>query len=218
MAREPQIKIKIQLLAEGNTEVNYFKSLRMKENLKISYKEVNVRGGGYLNFLRQIKKESDLGYLAKVILLDYDLARENGGEKKNFKTLLEYCIEKNRHGRIPYILIVNNYDFEYFACLHSSKYNNQDTSQFIIDTYKYKSIEDYKGDEGIYDKLNSNGNSYQHAINILNEQKKKTVISNDCELTEKRSIPIIKNKQIIYVPEADTYKNSNILDFLNLIL
>lgn len=218
MAREPQIKIKIQLLAEGNTEVNYFKSLRVKEKLKILYKEVNVRGGGYLNFLKLVKKESDLGYLAKVILLDYDLAREKEGEKKNFKILLDYCIDKNRHGRIPYILIVNNYDFEYFACLHSSKYNNQDTSQFIIDTYKYKSIEDYKSDEGIYDKLNNNGNSYQHAINTLNKQKKNTVISNNCELTKKGSIPVIKNKKIIYVPEADTYKNSNILDFLNLIL
>lgn len=216
MAREPQIKI--QLLAEGNTEVNYFRSLRMKENLKITYREVNVKGGGYLNFLKQVKKEADLGYLAKVILLDYDLAREKEGEKKNFKNLLDYCIEKNRHGRIPYILIVNNYDFEYFACLHSSKYNNQDTSQFIIDTYKYKSIEGYKSDEGIYDKLNSNGNSYQQAISTLERQKKKTVISNKCELTKKGSIPIITNKQIIYVPEADTYKNSNILDFLNLIL
>lgn len=202
-------EIKIQLFAEGDTEFNYFKSLRTKKNLKITYKEVNVGGGGYKNVISKMKKESDMGYLAKVVIVDYDLAREKEGERQNFKNLVDYCISKNKNGRIPYILVVNNYDFEYFSCLHSSDYKNQDTTKFILDKYSYKTLEEYKSDTKLYDKLNSDGNSVLIALEALNnqncKQRRQTVVSNSCAISQKGIEIKITNAKIIYTPEADTF-------------
>ena len=53
-------KLKLKLFVEGYTEENYFKKLRKNNNVEIAYKEINMEGGGYTNFLEEIKKSSDL--------------------------------------------------------------------------------------------------------------------------------------------------------------
>lgn len=211
-------QIKIQLIVEGNTEIHYFKQLKKKENIKLEYEIVNVKGGGYSAILSRLKKESDLGFLAKAIILDYDLARDKPGEKLSFKKLVLYCIDKNKYGRIPYILIASNFDFEYYACLHSKKYHNTDTSKFILDNFGYKCIEDYKSDAKVYDKLNNNGNSYVVARNALRKQTNQTVVSNSCRLTQNGLNIKITNNKLLYTSEADTYMNSNMEDLLKIIL
>lgn len=216
MGRSGQIKV--QLFVEGYTEKHYLEQLKKKENVKIEYETVNVKGGGYSAMLSQIKKVSDLGFLAKIIILDYDLARNEPTEKVNFGKIVDYCRGKNKHGRIPYILIANNFDFEYFACLHSKSYHDSDTSKFIIQRYGYKCIEDFKSDTKVYDKLNSNGSSYQIARNTLKKQSKKTLVENNCKITHNGLNIKIINTKLSYFPEADTYKNTNMEDLLKIIL
>lgn len=45
---DKKAQIKIQLIVEGETEIHYFQQLKKKENIKITYEEVNVKGGGYI--------------------------------------------------------------------------------------------------------------------------------------------------------------------------
>ncbi len=213
-----QAQSNIRLIVEGETEINYFEQMKKRENLKIIYKEVKVGGGGYSSVLQALKKDSDYGYIAKVIILDYDRARNADGERKCFKELVDYCNRKNNHGAIPYFIIANNFDFEYYACLHSKQYKNQETSKFIIDHYKYKTIAEFKSDKKVFEKLNKDESSYTNARAMLKNQAKLTVVLNQYEMSQKGLNIKIVNKGILYHPEADTYKNSNMDEFLSMIL
>jgi hypothetical protein len=66
--------------------------MRKKQGVEIALKPINMHGGGYSNFLRKIKTESQTNCLAKFIIIDADRILKDSGEAENFKKLLEYCI------------------------------------------------------------------------------------------------------------------------------
>ena len=91
-----------------------------------------MEGGGYRNFLEQVRADGTTNCLAKFIIIDGDRAISEEGEKKNLDELLKYCILQNKNGRIPHFLIVNDPDFEYLACLHTPRYNGQNAAQYLL--------------------------------------------------------------------------------------
>ena len=90
-------KLKLRLFVEGYTEENYFKKLRKNNNVEITYKEINMEGGGYTNFLEEIKKTSDLGFIAVFIVVDLDKYICEINQKKPFEELVKYCHNKNKN-------------------------------------------------------------------------------------------------------------------------
>lgn len=58
--------------AGGDTEYNYIDKMRKNQGVELVLKPINMHGGGYSNFLRQIKKEAQSNYLAKFIIVDAD--------------------------------------------------------------------------------------------------------------------------------------------------
>lgn len=208
MSRE--LKKKLKLFVEGDTEENYFKQLKEKNNLDITYKPVNLRGGGYSNFIREIIKSGDLGFIAVFVIVDLDKIDE---EKENFFRLYAYCKEKNKKGKVPYFLIGTNKDFEFFSCCHSPKYTGQSTDQFIKKEYGYKSVEEFKGDKKIYEVLNKGERSYKVALDKL--KHKKPYICNQYKLEKKdMQIKIIDTGLF---EDALSYPHSNMQELFEII-
>lgn len=165
-----EIKKNFKVFCEGDTEYNYIDEMRRQKRLSIALKPVNMKGGGYSNFLEQVKTDGTTNCLAKFIIIDGDRAISEDGEKKNLRELLEYCVLQNRNRRIPHYLIVNYPDFEYLACLHIPKYKGQNTVQYIVKELGYKSVDAFKADKKIYNVLNTNGNSYNLMLSLLKDE------------------------------------------------
>lgn len=208
-------KLKVQLLLEGDTELNYFKKLKKYRNPDITYKEFPLDGGGYGSFLKEIKKLSDTGYVAKFVILDYDRVLQNTGEWNNFVKIKEYCDMKNKNGRIPYFLIASNYNFEYFACLHSEEYRNGDCKKMITDKFGYRSINDFKKDEKVYEFLNKSGRSVKTAVERA--RKNHSVVTNTYEKNIKGLNIVIKNKKINIDRSAESYQNTNLYELFDIL-
>lgn len=110
-------------------------------------------GGDYSTFLQRIKTDPFNNCIAK------------------FMELVAYCRRKNKKQPIPYILIVDNPDFEYVTCLHSGEFKNQPVDRFIKEVFHYKSIGTFKRDQNIYEFLNSDNRSYQYMLEKCKKQK-----------------------------------------------
>lgn len=119
------------IYCEGDTQYHYINHMRKNQGVELSLKPVNMKGGGYLNFLDYVKSDAKNNCLAKFIVVDADKARDDPGEQKNLKLLIDYCSLQNRKGTIPHFLILDSPDFEYVACLHDPNYKNQDTEIYI---------------------------------------------------------------------------------------
>lgn len=186
--------------------------MRRQKRLSIALKPVNMKGGGYSNFLEQVKTDGATNCLAKFIIIDGDRAIAEEGEKKNLRELLEYCMLQNRSGRIPHFLIVNYPDFEYIACLHTPKYKGQNVVQYITRELGYKSVDEFKADEKVYRVLNTNGNSYSIMLSLLREE--------NCFIINRYSI----NKKLYEIKISTSYdweklgkKGSNINEFFEVV-
>ena len=57
--------------------------MRKNQGVELSLKPVNIKGGGYLNFLDYVKSDAKNNCLAKFIVVDADKARDDPGERKN---------------------------------------------------------------------------------------------------------------------------------------
>ena len=209
-ARETKKNFKV--FCEGDTEYNYIDEMRRQKRFSIAIKQVNMKGGGYSNFLEQIKTDGTANCLAKFIIIDGDRAVAEDGEKKKLRELLEYCILQNQSGRIPHFLIVDQPDFEYIACLHTPKYKSQNVAQYIVKELGYKSIEEFKADEKVYNVLNANGNSSDLMLSLLRKD--------NCFIVNRYSI-----KKKLYEIKISTScdweklgrKSSNINEFFEVI-
>ena len=72
MSRKPRTtKKNFKVFCEGDTEYNYIDEMRRQKKLSISLKPVNMRGGGYSNFLEQIKTDGTTNCLAKFIIVEH---------------------------------------------------------------------------------------------------------------------------------------------------
>lgn len=213
MSRKVRTTKKIfKVFCEGDTEHNYIDEMRSQRKLSIAIKPVNMKGGGYINFLDQVKTDSNSNSLAKFIIVDGDLASRDEGEKRNFKKLLDYCIMQNKSGRIPHFLIVTFPDFEYLACLHTPQYKNQNTTQYIIRNMGYQSLEEFKADKKVYNVLNTNGNSYEIMLSAL--PKGQSLIENAYKINKTQYEISINTK---YDWEKSGIKGSNIHEFFEIL-
>lgn len=177
-------KKNFKVFCEGDTEYNYIDEMRRQRRLSISLKPVNMRGGGYSNFLEQVKIDGATNCLAKFIIIDGDRAVVEEGEKKNLQELLEYCIIQNQSGRIPHFLIIDHPDFEYIACMHTPKYKGQNVIQYIVKELGYKSVDEFKADEKVYNVLNTSGNSYDLMLSLL--KRENCLVINDYSINRKQ--------------------------------
>lgn len=208
MIKSPKKKIK--LFVEGDTEENYFKRLRKDNNVEIIYQEVNMKGGGYSNFLKMIKKSGDLGYIAVFVIVDMDKIYEDRG---SFNKLMEYCKTKNKSKKIPYFVVGTNKDFEFFACSHCPNYKGQPTSQYITNQFGYKSVETFKSDPKIFEFLNKNNRSYTLALERL--RKKQPYVKNEFKVMKQdMKISISSTNQN---EDALAYQHSNIYELFDII-
>lgn len=207
-----EIKKNFKVFCEGDTEFNYIDEMKRQKKLSIAIKNINMRGGGYSNFLEQVKIDGAANCLAKFIIIDGDRAVAEEGEKKKLRELLEYCILQNNSGRIPHFLIINYPDFEYIACLHTPKYRSQNVVQYIIRELGYKDIDEFKADKKIYTVLNTCGNSSELMCSRL--RKDDCFICNDYKLKKGMyEIQIATN----YDWDKLGRKSSNINEFFEII-
>ncbi len=208
-------KKRIKLLVEGSTEKNYFEGLKKNPDIVFNIKNVvDMHGGGYSNFLKVLKKESSVGYLATFIFIDLDTA---SSDKKNINELTDYCIRKNKESGEAYFLIGTNKNFEFFVCLHCLNYKNQDTTQFIKNNLQYQSIQEYKGDKKIFEVLNKNQRSYKNAIGRLSGCS--SYFIHKFKVKKKGIDIIIKfdKRSIVLDEEQLNCNNSNINEFFDFI-
>lgn len=207
-----ETKKNFKVFCEGDTEYNYIDEMRRQKRLSIALKPVNMKGGGYSNFLEQVRTDGTINCLAKFIIIDGDRAVVDDGEKKNLRELLEYCILQNRSGRIPHFLIVDYPDFEYIACLHTPKYKEQNVAQYIIKELGYKSVDEFKADEKVYNVLNTSGNSYILMLSLL--RKEKCFVINNYSISKKQYEIKIST---VYDWEKLGRKGSNINEFFEVV-
>ena len=108
-----EINRRFRVFCEGDTEYNYFEYIRKNKPISLTLKPVNMHGGGYSNFLDEVKSDSNTDCLAKFVVIDGDRAVKTEEEKRSLRELANYCIRQNQSKRIPHFLIVDFPDFEY---------------------------------------------------------------------------------------------------------
>lgn len=162
-----ETKKNFKVFCEGDTEYRYINEMRQQRRLSITIKPVNMKGGGYRNFLEHLKTDGTANCLAKFIIIDGDRAVTDATEKEHLQELIDYCALQNKSQRIPHFLILDYPDFEYIACLHSPNFKGQDAAQFITNELKYKSVSALKADQHIYTTLNTGSNSYKQMLLML---------------------------------------------------
>ncbi len=187
--------------------------MRKNQGVELVLKPINMHGGGYTNFLKQIKKEAQTNYLAKFIIVDADRIKTVPGEQENFLKLLEYCKLQNDKGNTPHFLIADNPDFEYVACLHDTDYKGQETKNFIVNAWKFKELAVFKSVEEVYEFLNTGNKSYKQMLEVIRKQDK--LVSNKYEI--KKKIFDIKIKHTDYNKDSLNKRNSNIEEFFDVI-
>lgn len=213
MSRPKRIlKKKFVVFCEGDTEFHYIDHMRKNQGVEISLQLINMKGGGYTNFLNEIKTKAQTNCLAKFIIVDADRISNNSGEKGAFLALFDYCRLQNRKRTIPHFLIVDNPDFEYAACLHIADYKGQDTTAFITNQLGFKSMGQFKGNDEIYSYLNTIG-SYQ---NLLDRIQDGTKLVRNTYVVRKKSFDIEITDTILNM-DALARKGTNLDEFFNVI-
>lgn len=214
MSRKQRVlKKRYAIFCEGDTEYNYTEKMRKKQGVELVLKPINMHGGGYSNFLRQIKKESQTNYLAKFIIVDADRIVSVPGEKENFLRLLEYCRIQNDKGNTPLFVIADNPDFEHVACLHDTDYKGQDTKGYIVKTWGYKNLDAFKNDTEVYEFLNSEKRSFEVLLGILRRQDK--LVKNLYEIKKKTFD--IRIKSTVFNQDMLDQRVSNSEEFFDVI-
>lgn len=210
--KERKIKRNFKVFCEGDTEYHYIDEMRQQLNLSIAIKLVNMKGGGYGNFLHSLQTDGTANCLAKFIIIDGDKAASEQGELKKLQELINYCTLQNKSKRIPHILIINFPDFEYIACLHTPQYKGQKTGQYIVKELGYSNLDAFKADSKIYTVLNTNGNSSERMLKSL--EGKKAFIANTYNINKKTYEMTVDTA---YDWDAFGYQNSNIKDYFEII-
>lgn len=202
-----------RILCEGDSEYNYFYKMKQEQHYSFKINPVNMRGGGYANFLNCLRSDPDTNCLAKFIVVDGDRAINDSREMDGLKKLVDYCRNKNkRKDSTPYILIITYENFEYLACLHSPEYNGTaDTENFILRNFKYKTIDSFKKDANVYEFLNKENRSF--SVMLEQAKKRSKIIEN--QIVVKQKTYSIAVKQMVFVPEKLGIKSTNIEDLFD---
>lgn len=208
-----ELQKRFVVFCEGDTEYNYIDKMRKNQGVLISLKPINMHGGGYANFLAQIKKESKTNCLAKFIIVDADRLKKHSGEKDGFLKLVEYCRLQNDKGVVPHFLIVDNPDFEYVACLHIPEYNGQDVTRFIQTRLNFQTLEQFKKHPLVYEVLNNGERSYKVLLNRIRGKEK---FVKNSYVIKKKNFDISITKTDVTLDFLDR-RGSNIEEFFDVI-
>lgn len=211
--KERTLKKRYEIFCEGDTEYNYTDKMRKNQGVELVLKPINMHGGGYSNFLKQIKKEAQTNFLAKFIIVDADRILNDSKEKEYFRQLLEYCRIQNDKGNTPIFIIANNPDFEYVACLHDEDYKGQSMKSYITKVWGYRDLDEFKKDPDIYNFLNTGNKSYQNMLSII--RKKDKLICNKYDVKKKTFD--IKIHSTEFKDDLLDKKTSNIDEFFDVI-
>lgn len=206
-----ELRKKFVVFCEGDTEYNYIDGMRLKQGVELALKPINMQGGGYANFLEEIRKEAGNNCLAKFIIIDFDRARRHSGEKAKLMELMDYCKLQNTSKKIPHFLILDNPDFEYVACLHMESYQGQDVKKYIEQTLGLGDLDRFKAMKGVYEYLNEKSNSYRRMLSRL--QKK--VVENHYRINKADFSILIDDTKIVW--ENENVRGSNINEFFEVI-
>lgn len=207
------LKKKFIVFCEGDTEFHYIEQMRKNQGVQVTLKLINMRGGGYSNFLDKLKTEAQSNCLAKFIIIDGDRLQKHFGEKEKFRQLVEYCRLQNNRGAIPHFLIVDNPDFEYAACLHVPTYKEEDIEKFIKNVLGFQSIGEFKNKKDIFEFLNSSGKSYK---NMLSRIRGKAKFVKNEYLVRRQSFEIFIKKTVVDWDQINV-KSSNLEEFFDVI-
>ena len=210
---ERKLQKRFVVFCEGDTEYNYIDQMRKRQDVQITLKPINMHGGGYTNFLRKIKTESQTNCLAKFIIVDADRLVKHYEEKGNFLQLMEYCRLQNRKGTTPHFLIVNNPDFEYIACLHVPDYKGQEVTKFLQTALGFQTLEQFKKNADVYECLNQGGRSYHILIQRI--QGKDKFLKNKYSVKRKSFDIAITRTDLAW--ELLDRKGSNIVEFFHVV-
>lgn len=206
-----ELRKKFVIFCEGDTEYNYIDAMRLNQGVELALKPVNMQGGGYANFLDEIRKEANNNCLAKFIIIDFDRAKKHQGELPKLKELIKFCNLQNSSRKIPHFLILDNPDFEYIACLHIDGYHGQDVKRFIEQTLGLGDIEKFKAMGDVYSYLNTKDNSYKLMLSRL--QKK--IVVNHYQINKSGFEIKISDTEVVWEHEND--RGSNINEFFEVI-
>lgn len=159
MSRNPRnIERKVKVFVEGHSEENYIKLLKKAKKLSVVQTPVNVGGGGYTDFIKELRKHPFNGYLATFLVLDMDRYISDINERPKFKELIELCNKENRNGNHCFV-IGNNANVETFFAMHFPDF---DLSKKNFLKSKIKNYD--KNDVKIFEKLNEGDASYCVAV------------------------------------------------------
>lgn len=211
-----QIKQNVKVLVEGFTEYYYISGLKKNTDTALNIQPpVNMDGGGYTNFIKEVKKLDYKACVAIFIIIDLDNVET---DKENLYKLINLCNQKTKNTKIPYFLIGTNSDFEYFACCHSNSYKNTDTTAYILKNFKYKTITEFKSDSKVYTKLNKTPCSYTNALNKtkIGYNNNNTFFKNNFTIITKGANISITIKTVIN-HNALSSKHSNLIEFFKII-
>lgn len=152
-----KVEKSFKVFCEGDTEYNYFEYIRKTKKASLAIKPVNMKGGGYANFLNRLKEDANSNCLAKFIIIDGDRAEKIPGEREVLWQIINYCKLQNDSKRIPHILIIDFPDFEYVACLHTFSYKGQNVEQYLKNELGYSNIDEFKADKDVFKVLVESG-------------------------------------------------------------
>lgn len=212
---ERKLQKRFVVFCEGDTEYNYIDKMRSakRQDVQITLKPINMHGGGYKNFLKKIKTESQTNCLAKFIIVDADRLLKHYEEKDSFQQLTEYCRLQNKKRTIPHFLIVNNPDFEYVACLHVPGYKGQEVTKFLQTVLGFQSLEQFKKNTKVYECLNNGEHSYQILIQKIRGKDK--FVKNTYSVKKKIFEIVISRTDVTW--ELLDHKSSNMEEFFDVI-
>lgn len=92
-------------------------------------------------------------------------------------------------------------------------YRGQDNKSFVERIWEFGSADDFKGEEGIYEFLNSGSRSYQIMLDAIRGKEK--LIRNHYEIKKKNFDIIIKST--IFNADTMDQKSTNIEEFFDVI-
>ena len=212
---ERKLQKRFVVFCEGDTEYNYIDKMRgiKRQDEQIALKPINMHGGGYSNFLKKIKTESQTNCLAKFIIVDADRLVKHYEEKDSFLQLAEFCRLQNKKGTISHFLIVNNPNFEYVACLHVPAYKGQEVTSFLQTVLGFQSLEQFKKNTEVYTCLNNGERSYQVLIQKI--QNKDKFVKNTYSVKKKNFEIAIRRTDVTW--ELLDRKGSNMEEFFDVI-
>ena len=207
------------VLCEGSTECHYVEGLKrwLKQEFpcsSIQIKPDEVGGGGYADIRDRLSKQPDSNCLAIIVLFDFDRYIEHPWEREVFKEILGLAQGSTKR-RVPIILVLSNRDFEYALCCHDPKYRNGDTEQFLINDWKYESLEDCKGDEKVWEKAHAGERSHKVALSRLSSGQ--CVVRNDLNIDFKRLAKQVILNDVTFDADNQASRSSNISDLFDIV-